>query len=171
MDCLRSFNFALFGQSNFTPANGFKYWQIGTQHFWLFQNNAANSIYNITGFKNINIYKIEVTGDINSDNLPVGFSALVQNWNFELQIIGQNSQSVGNISTVPNGFNMIEQPIDPLFNLSKFQRSIEFASPIQSAKNIVVNALYADGIANESILSAQLEYQLLVNVYYKYEGE
>ena len=66
---------------------------------------------------------------------------------------------------------MVDMPLNPLFNLSKFQRSIEFSSPIQSAKNIVVNALYADGIANESLLGAQIEFQLAVTVHYKYEGE
>jgi hypothetical protein len=171
MDCLRSFNFSLFGQANMVPANGFKTWVLGAQHYWLLQYNPLDSTYNIQGFKNINIYKIEVSGDINSDLLPVGFSCLVQNWNFEFQVIGQNSTSVGNITVSPNGFSMVDMPLNPLFNLSKFQRSIEFSSPIQSAKNIVVNALYADGIANESLLGAQIEFQLAVTVHYKYEGE
>ena len=171
MDCMRSFNFSLGFQSNMTPANGFEYWQIGTQHFWLFQSNASNSTFNIQGFKNINIFKVEINGDINSDTLPVGFKALVQNWNLEFELTGQNSPIIGNITAVPNGFNMIQQPTNPKFNLSKYQRSVEFASPIQSASNIIVTHLYADGIANESILSAQLEVFITFNVFYKFEGE
>jgi len=171
MDCMRSFNIALAGQSNFTVANGFKHWQIGTQHFWLFESNLPNSIFNVEGFKNINIFKIELTGDINSAALPVGFSALVQNWNFEIQVIGQNSIVGGNVTVAPNGFSMVSQPINPIFCLSKFQRSIEFPTPIQSARQLIVQAFYCDGIADESILSAQLDYFVTINVFYKFEGE
>jgi hypothetical protein len=171
MDCLRSFNFALANQSNYTVVQGFKYWQIGTQHFWLFQSGSVDSIFNIEGFKNINIYKIEICGDINSDNLPVGVSGIVQNWNYEFQVIGQNSLIGGNVSAAPNGFGMSVQAINPIFQLSKMKTSIEFPTPIQSARQIIINSLYVDGIANESILSIQLETFITVTVYYKFEGE
>jgi hypothetical protein len=170
MDCLRSFNFSLGNVGNYT-APEFKYWQIGVQHFWLFQSGAADSTFNIEGFKNINIFKIEICGDINSNNLPVGVSGIVQNWNYELQVIGQNSLIGGSVVAAPNGFSMQLQPNNPLFQLSKFQRSIEFPTPIQSAKQIIVNALFVDGIANESIVSIQLETFITVTVYYKFEGE
>jgi hypothetical protein len=171
MDCLRSFNFLIAAQSNMTAANGFEYWQIGTQHFWMLDFSALDSTFNIQGFKNVNIYKIEVAGDINSNILPVGFKVLVQNWNIDLQVVGQNAIIGGFITPVPNGFNMVSQPLNPIFNLSKFQRSIEFPTPIQSATSIIISGLYADGIANQSILSGQIEYQITVNVFYKYEGE
>jgi hypothetical protein len=170
MDCLRSFNFSLTNVSNYS-APEFKYWQIGVQHYWLFQSGAADSTFNIEGFKNINIYKIEICGDINSNNLPVGVSGIVQNWNYELQVIGQNSLIGGSVLAAPNGFQMGVQPNNPIFQLSKFQRSIEFPTPIQSAKQIIVNALFIDGIANESIVSIQLETFITVTVYYKFEGE
>jgi hypothetical protein len=170
MDCLRSFNFTLANQSNYTVANGFKHWQIGTQHFWLLeQASASGGIYTIQGFKNINIFKIEINGDWYSSALPVGVSALPQNWNFGLEITGQNSQSVGGVTTPL--FGMVETPINPYVILSKFQKSISFESPIQSASQIKVLNVYCDGIADESILSAQLAYVMMVTVFYKYEGE
>ena len=169
MECLRSFNFTVGFQSNFTPPNGFKYWQIGTQHFWFLESTLASSTFNIQGFKNINIFGIEATGKVNTDALPVGFSCLVQDWSFQLQITGQNALIGNNI--VPGGFNLGVQEVNPFFDLSKFQRSIEFASPIQSATAISITGFQCQGIANESILAAQIDVFVSFNVYYKFEGE
>jgi len=171
MDCLRSFNILVANQGNYGVPQGFKYWPVGAQHFWMYQSTNPDSIFNIEGFKNINIFKIEICGDINTNNLPVGVSGLVNNWNYELQVIGQNSVIGGNVSAAPNGFGMSVQAVNPIFAFSKFQRSIEFPTPIQSAKQIIVNALFVEGIANESLLSIQLETFITITVYYKFEGE
>jgi hypothetical protein len=171
MDCLRSFNFTLANQSNYTIPQGFKYWQIGTQHFWLLSiTPGVAPQYRIVGFKNINIFKIEINGEVYSAALPVGVSAIVQNWNFGLEIVGQNSTSVGTVP-ISAPFGLVEQPNNPILILSKFQKSICFESPIQSAKEINIKNFYCDGIANESILSAQIGYVMNVTVSYKYEGE
>ena len=172
MDCLQSFNFTIANQSNYGAAQGFLYWQIGTQHFWtLDSSNPTGSIFNITGFKNINIYKIEINGDVNSNPTLNLFQCLVNNWTVGFEVIGQNSQSTGNITPSPNPFGMIEQQTNPFFRLSKFQRSITFDSPIQSAREIKILNLFADGIANQSITSAQIGYVINFSVFYQYEGE
>jgi hypothetical protein len=170
MDCLRSFNFNLTTQANWGVANGFKHWQIGTQHFWLFQQqDATGAIYTIQGFKNINIFKIEIVGDWYSSASPVGVSALPQNWNFGFGIVGQNSPSVGSVTNPI--FGMIETFNTPYFTLSKYQRSISFESPIQSAKEIKLFNVYCDGIADQSTASVQLGYNMTVTVFYQFEGE
>jgi hypothetical protein len=171
MDCLRSFNLAIAGQGNQAAAQGFDSWLVGVQHFWLYQATALDSTFNVEGFKNINIHKISLTGDVYSGSAPAGVAAIVQNWNVDIQIVGQNAILGGNISAAPNGFSMIEQPINPIYCLSKFQKDIEFPTPIQSAKQIIVSGLYADGIACESLVSAQLEWFITINIFYKYEGE
>lgn len=172
MDCLRSFNFNITNQSNYGAAQGFLYWQIGAQHFWsLDQNDATGSIYNITGFKNINIFKIELTGDVNNSPQLAGFGCIVQNWKLDIEVTGQNSTSAGNIVVAPNPFAMIQQATDPDFRLSKYQRSISFESPIQSARQIIIRNFYCDGISNQSIVSAQIGYNITFTVFYKYEGE
>jgi len=168
---MRSFNFSIANQSNYV-APDFVYWQVGTQHFWTLDiASAAGSKYNVQGFKNINVFKIELTGDISSTPRLAGFQCLVQNWNLGLEIVGQNSQSVGNVLAAPNPFGMIEQPINPFIRLSKFQNSVSFESPIQSVRELNVKNLYADGIANNSILSAQIGYIINFTVFYKFEGE
>jgi len=172
MDCLRSFNFSIANQSNYGAANGFLYWQIGTQHFWTLDiSSASGSKYNIQGFKNINIFKIEITGDINSSPQLAPFQCIVQNWSLGLEVVGQNSASVGNVLTAPNPFAMIEQPLNPFIRLSKFQNCVSFESPIQSAREINIKNLFVDGIANQTILSAQIGYVINFTIYYKYEGE
>lgn len=172
MDCLRSFNFSIANQSNYGAANGFLYWQIGTQHFWTLDiASAPGSKYNIRGFKNINIFKIEINGDINSTPQTAPFQCIVNNWSLDLEVVGQNSSSVGSVLASPNPFGLIEQQTNPFFRLSKFQNCIEFESPIQSAREINIKKLFADGIANQTILSAQIGYIINFTVYYKYEGE
>jgi hypothetical protein len=171
MDCLRSFNFILNAQSNF-PSPSFLYWQIGTQHFWTWDySSASGSKYLIEGFKNINIYKIELTGDINSSPQFAPYQCIVQNWSLGLQIVGQNSTAVGNVLSSPNFFLMAEQQTNPFFRLSKYQPSITFETPIQSAKEIVIKNLFADGIANHTTTSAEIGYIINITVFYKYEGE
>ena len=172
MECMRSFNFSIANQSNYGAANGFLYWQIGTQHFWTLDiSSASGSKYNIQGFKNINIFKIEITGDINSSPQLAPFQCIVQNWSLGLEVVGQNSTATGTVLASPNPFSMIEQPTNPFFRLSKLQSCIQFDSPIQSAREINVKNLFVDGIANQTILSAQIGYVINFTIYYKYEGE
>jgi hypothetical protein len=171
MDCLRSFNFTLAAQSNF-PSPSFLYWQIGTQHFWTWDySSASGSKYLIEGFKNINIFKIELNGDINSSPQFAPYQCIVQNWSLGLQVIGENSTAVGQVLSSPNFFLMSNQSTNPFFRLSKFQPSITFETPIQSAKEIIIKNLFADGIANHTTTSAEIGYIINVTVYYKYEGE
>ena len=171
MDCLKSFSVDINVSNVFTAAdNGFDSWVIGTQNFWLWNYNAPDSNYTIDGFKNINIYKIEITGDVESGSTPAGKAGLVQNWNLTLQVIGQNANFGGRV-TGSNGFGMALQPLNPFFKLSKYQRSIEFGTPIQSATQLNVTGFYADGISAEGITSIQLSYLININVFYKFEGE
>mgnify|MGYP007090450808 FL=1 len=171
MDCLRSFNFALANQSNYDASLGFKYWQINSQHYWLIDQFLPNVKYLVQGFKNINVFKIEVSGDVNSSPAFDPYEALVQNWKWDLQIVGQNSTNVGILAPAQSPGYMIIQETNPSFSLSKFQPSIEFETPIQSAKEIRFTNFYCDGIANKTTTSAQVGFVINVTVFYKYEGE
>ena len=171
MDCLRSFNFALANQSNYDASLGFKYWQINSNHYWLIDQSLPNVKYLVQGFKNINIFKIEVSGDVNSSPAFVPYEALVQNWKWDLQVVGQNSTNVGILAPAQSPGYMIIQETNPYFRLSKFQPSIEFETPIQSAKEIIFTNFYCDGIANKTTTSAQVGFVINVTVFYKYEGE
>ena len=169
MDCLRSFNVAIVAGANEAPPEA-KFWTIGGQHFWLYSANNPNDDLTIVGFKNINIYKVEINGEVYSASSPVGVSAIVENWHVLFQINGQNSTFVGG-NIVTGGFNLLQQPNDPVFVLSKYQRSVTFETPIQSATKFIVSSLYADGKGNESNVSVQLSWFVNFTIFYKYEGE
>jgi len=169
MDCLRSFNFNIGAQGN-EPTPEFLAWSVGAQHFWSYQSTNVDSVFNIEGFKNINVFKIALNGNVGSYSTTLS-SVIVSNWVWSIEIIGQNSVIGGNVSVTPNGFGMSVQPINPIFNLSKYTPSIEFATPIQSAKQINFNGFYADGIGAQILTSGQLNWSINCTVFYKYEGE
>jgi hypothetical protein len=170
MDCLRSFNFSTAIQSVFTSADGLYTWNNGSQHFFsLDYYFASGSTYIIEGFKNINIFKIEVNGDWN--NLPqISYNSLVQNWKIDVFIKGQNSTKVGRVLSSPNNYGMVISN-EPFLRLSKFQPSAIFETPIESAKEIILENFYCDGIAPETLTDVRLSYRFNFTVYYKYEGE
>ena len=171
MDCLRSFNFTLRNQSNYGASEGFLYWQINSNHFWQIDQSLPNVKYLVQGFKNINVFKIEMTGDVVSSPAFSPYEALVQNWKWDLQIIGQNSSNVGTLAPSQSPDYMITQETNPNFRLAKFQPGIIFETPIQSAKEIIFTNFYCEGIANKTTTSAQVGFVINVTVFYKYEGE
>lgn len=169
MACIESFNLFLSGAGNLPSTSGFDSWTIGGQNFWSLDSTNTPSTFITQGFKNINIYSIELCGDVSTDNLPSGFQCLVNNWSVTLQVKGTNSAIQGIFGS--NGFNLSTQPINPTFKLSKYLPKINFVSPIVSATEIVLLGLKADGIGNESLVSAQLNLNLSLTIYYSYEGE
>ena len=171
MDCLRSFNFTLRNQSNYGASEGFLYWQINSNHYWQIDQSLPNVKYLVQGFKNINVFKIEMTGDVVSSPSFATYEALVQNWKWDLQIVGENSSSVGQLAPAQSPDYMITQGTNPFFRLAKFQPAITFETPIQSAKEIIFTNFYCDGIANKTTTSAQVGFVINVTIFYKYEGE
>jgi len=167
--CIKSFNFLVVNQVN-EPTPEFYPWTIGTENFWLYASNNTASTLTVQGFKNINIYKIEINGNVYSEASPSGVAGIVQNWHVIMTIDGQNSNFVGG-NYVAGGFNMINQANNPNILLNKFQRSQTFTTPIQSASKITIESLYADGIANQSNVSIKLDWWLNVTVHYTFEGE
>jgi len=117
------------------------------------------------------VFGIELSVTINSSPAFTPYECLVQNWKWDLQIVGQNSTNVGILAPAQSPGYMVIQETNPFARLSKFQPSITFETPIQSAKEIIFTNFYCDGIANESIASAQVGFLINVTVFYKYEGE
>jgi len=168
MDCLRSFSLTAAGTQNATTPQ-VDQWLVGAQHFWIYRStNTSPSAFAIQGFKNIDIYKIELTGNIESF---IGTTAcLVQDWTAFIQITGSTSQIGGQLAT-PNGFNLVQQSYAPNYTLNKFTGVIEFASPIQSCTLFTLSQLYAQGIAYENVTTLGISWNLNFNIFYKFEGE
>ena len=166
---MKSFNFIAVNGIN-EPTPEFYPWTIGGQNFWIYDSRNAVSILEVQGFKNINIFKIEVNGNVYTDADPAGVCGIVNNWHVILTVDGQNSNlSSGNITA--GGFNMFQQPLNPNLIFTQYQNSMDFVTPIQSASKITISTMYAAGIANQSNVSIKLRWWLYFTVFYKFEGE
>jgi len=171
MNCLESFSFYSSGNDAIGSFEGLVSWGTTASNGWIVNSLGSSSTFNIEGFKNINVYGIEVIGFVGAKT-GGGFGGIVTDWAFTLQVNGTVPQVSGNITTSPNYFAMSTSAAD-LDNvvLSKFKPSIQFASPIQSVKTIQIDELYATGTNLETLGSLRLAWSVTYVVYFKYEGE
>ena len=174
MECLRSFSFSTNLTTTITAASGeLKQWAIGNNHYWQVYTNSAitlPSIYDIQGFKNIEVFGIDVLGDIQTQqNIGID-GVLVENWTIDVSVNGQQPL-VGGFTT--GGFYNIDStlPDNNIFALGKYTNSVKFATPILSAKQIVLGRTRASGIGYQTVGSINLYWKVNFVVYYKLEGE
>lgn len=168
MDCLRSFNILVSANSTVSAGN-IATWGVAPQNYWQ-ARETGTSIFNINGFKNVNIYSIEAVGKVQS-TLGGTDNVIVQDWGWSIQIIGQAPITNGNITAAPNTFVMQEQGNNPNIQLSKFTPKMEFTTPIQSASQIIISNLSANGIGARNLLAINLSWGFNFVIKYKFEGE
>jgi hypothetical protein len=169
MDCLRSFtlninqNF-IFSNTEFTEWN-----TTGTILPWtMFDGGISRfSVFNIIGFKNIDVYGVSLVGIVYPLLAPAQRQALVQDWGVEIGL-GGNPALIG--GSFGNNSFLASQGNSSVF-LSKYQNEYKLASPIKSVKDVTISALTASGIQNESGVSVDLAWEVNIIVYYKFEGE
>jgi len=167
MDCLRSFSFK--AQTNGAFGAQANVWGSAPQNYWIV-SSANLSTYNIDGFKNINIFKIEAIGDVTT---TVGNSnkALVQDWSWIVRINGNQSTIGNNIGT--NDYSISNQINNPEIMLSKYNPKIEFIEPVTSVKSIELININASGIGAQNIATPliNLNWDITFLCYYRFEGE
>lgn len=175
--CMRSFQLSIFQSITCTSGNSgteIKTWGTVGQYFWSLsvKPNNASSIYNLTGFKNVNIYGVNVNGFVRGDPSSATKCAVVQDWMIFLNLDGNSGLISGDKSISPDGFSLYT--LDPVLNyyqLSKYTSSVSLATPITSVKTITFESVFAQGIGAEFLNSIDLNYRLNFTFYYKYEGE
>jgi len=166
MDCLQSFSFTSSANENAVPPE-IKTWVVGTNNYWLYNSTNVQSSFLPVGFKNINVYSIQTIGNVYSLTSGVN-GALVEDWTWTIQCIGQNATIGGTVVT--GGFSIQNQSTNPTFALSKFSPIINFESPLQSITQINLTGFKAQGIGAENIANINLAWVIVFNVYYKFEG-
>lgn len=166
MDCLKSFSLNLTGNINGTGIT-FYAWGTAGDYNWLYETTGLQSTFIPQGFKNINIYKIEQVGFLQSGRSAN--SSLINDWSFFIRLNGQNPVPTGNILAT-NDFGLVSQ-FTPLIALGKYNTSFEFINPITSVSSIVVERLEANGIGNISGSAVYIEWNVTLIVYYTFEGE
>jgi hypothetical protein len=168
MNCLRSFILSVGGNSTVSGGN-LAQWGLAPQNYYIATIDGL-STFNIEGFKNVNIHAVEMLGDVSS---VVGGTdqVIVNDWSFQLEILGQNPFLNGGITVTPNTFIMQRQAINPVFTLSRYNTKLTLVDPIVSASTIRIAQLKASGIGARNITAANLQWRMTLIVYYNYEGE
>ena len=169
MDCLRSFSF-LSSANESTGVLEFKTWGVAPQNYWQYRSDSQLSTFNIRGFKNINIYSVEAQGIVSS-LFSSSENVIVTDWDFSIQVNGQNPLISGDITAAPNNFSIQTQALNPNFVIGKYSPKFCFESPIQSASSIQITQLRASGIGAQSLININIAWAVNFIVYYKYEGE
>jgi len=172
MECLRSFSFAVDLINNVSGAADLKQWATSVgNHYWQV-STGTSSTYNIEGFKNINVYGIDVIGSIQTQTNTAINGAIVNDWMIDVTIGGQQPLVGGTITGVPNYYVLdTTNPSNKIYQLGRFSTSVKFATPFVSTRTIQLGQTYAQGIAYQTLLALNLRWKLNFVVYYKFEGE
>lgn len=175
MDCMKSFNISIIGNKNYTTSNSLlNYWiSSGTGDIYWSLRSTELSRYTIEGFRNINLYRIEVVGQIIGESVFGGTGgAIVNDWGFQIYCEATTSLTSGIIQTSPNYWNIDASGTNSRkFTFTKTLNSINFPSPLQSLKYIEFQQLNADGIGAQGPNLISLDFNLNFVFYYKYEDE
>lgn len=170
MDCLRSFSLASNLNQSFALGPNLDVWTIGGQNYWFGRTTTGFAQFDVIGYKNINIYGIDVVGDFKSG--PGGSQVIIDNWEVRVDLVGQPPLLGGTVSPNPNLLNVNNDlGFNNTFILSKYKRGFELSSPVQSVTAIQFQAYTASGHANQSLLNVTVNWNLNYIIYYKFEGE
>lgn len=172
MDCLRSYSFGVDLITNVSGATDLKQWSTGAaQHFWQI-STGTSSTYNIEGYKNINVYGIDLFGTVQTQTNILTGGAIVNDWAIDVKINGQGPRIGGFITGSPNFYAIDgEASYNLIFPLGKYTNSLRFGDAIESVKSIQLQKTYAQGNAWETLGNINLRYRLNFVVLYKFEGE
>jgi hypothetical protein len=171
MSCLQSFTLFSSGDETISDPQ-LNYWGVLNSNTWNIDNlSTSNSSFFIQGFKNINLYGIDMIGYVSGGNTDAR-SGLVKDWGFTLLVDGQVPEISGSITTSPNRYALTKSyPSIQTITLSKMKPNISFVDPITSVQDITINGLFANGLNIQTLGLIRLKWQIQFIFYYKYEGE
>jgi hypothetical protein len=172
MDCLRSFTLTTSATYNYTAAsNKLTVWGAPL-NFSIVDDRT--SIFLIQGFKNINIYGVDMIGNVSSayQAAPRTLNANVKDFECNVILIGDIPVPIGKISAT-NDLPVIlnDTLVQQTVLLTKYKTNISFATPIQSVQQINLTnfKFFGDHVQNAG--QVNMGYFLEFVFYYKYEGE
>ena len=172
--CIKSFQVRI--AQNFTAVNGdpgvkVRTWGTSGQYFWssVFTPNNLISVFEILGFKNVDVYGVLVNGYVHGNFNSANKCAVVNDWNFFMQLDGNLPLISGLIKAAPNGFNLRDDA--NYYYISKDFPQMMVTEPIKSVKTINFYSIYAQGVGAEFLNEVSLDYGFTFTFYYKYEGE
>jgi hypothetical protein len=171
MDCLRSFNLSI-NENRTYAAPVIKSWANGVQNYFIVEDGVFPNIstFNISGFKNINLFGVSVVGGVFPSVLPLTNSGVIEDWTFTIFLGGQLPIISGNTTT--NYFNIDSNANkNNTIYLSQNTNTIMFASPFQSVKFIDFTKMRIQGHGLQTLGALSAEFDFNFTFYYKFEGE
>lgn len=168
MDCLRSFTIAISQNRTFTnTTTQIKQWGTVGNYSWSVIQ-AGSSVYNIQGYRKIDLYGIEMLGNVQT-TLGPNDAGIVTDYTFQVGVGGQIPLLSGDVQASPNFWAI--NPNNGLFDLGKYSNKIFFESPFTGCSSIGFNAINIQGQNGETLNSLNLDIGLQFKFIYKYEGE
>lgn len=168
MDCYRSFIIGISQNRTFTnTSTQIKQWGTAGNYHWVV-SQLGSSVYNIQGYKKIDLYGVEMLGNIQT-SLGPNDAGIVTDYAFQIGINGQVPLLSGEVQSSPDFW-----AIDPnygIFDLGKYSNKIFFDSPYTGCSSIGFNAISIQGQNGETLNSLNLGIALQFKFIYKYEGE
>ena len=164
MQCMNQAEFFVSNSRLYTAASGeFKSWSPNS---WVVKSAVNEFIFNIQGFKNVNLYGIKILADVQS-GLSGTSQGIVTDYNFRCYLTGQYPEVSGTFTTNTYGATTI-----PTFiTLGKYHNHVNFVDPIKSFSSIRFIVFSAQGINNALSTEINIDVNLNLYLYYKYEGE
>ena len=172
MECLRNFSLTINGFNNYTALSGdFTVWGAPLNFSII---DTRSSIFDIQGFKNINIFGIDMVGNVSSayGPAPRTLNANVKDFEMAVLLNGTIPLPIGIIGAT-NTFPIIlnNSAIQQTSVLSKYKPSVKFESPIQSVQSITLQNFKVFGDHVQNAGQVNMGYFLQFVFYYEYEGE
>jgi len=171
MGCLRSFNMYISGVANFSSPET-KTWADLNNKYFAFESSGKTSTFDLTGFKNIDVYGMAVNGYIANRKNSLTGAATILDWNSIIFINGIAPGISGNVLASPNYWAPnVNVANANYFFLSKYQPTLNFASPFTSVNSIRLEGLNVSGVNAQTTDEVALDWKLGFTFYYQYEGE
>jgi hypothetical protein len=166
MFCLDSFSIKIIQSRTFAVAGtNVKSWGAAGNYHWGVQQSGV-SVFDIQGFKNIDIYGVKMNGFIETD-LSAGDSAIVSDYAFKLSFGGQVPLISGVVDPSPNFWGISKDVTG--FYLGKYNSEAKFETPYVGCTSISFDKFSAEGNNGETLNSVSLNMDLSFTFYYMYK--
>ena len=166
MECLDSFIIGMSLNKTYTnTATNIKNWGTAGNYHWVVVDQGS-SVYRIQGYKQIDLYGVEMLGTIQT-TLGPNDGGIVSDYSFEIGINGQQPLVSGQIQAAPNDWVLIEKQAK--FDLGKYSNKLTLETPFAGCTSIGFNELKVQGQNGETLNSLNLDIRLQFVFHYKYE--
>lgn len=166
MSCLR--NFALYVDTSITfntPNVTIDSWGTANNNTFVINEPLGDSNFVLNSSKSLDVYGIELNGNISSS---LGTSnGILEDYGFEIELGGLVPTISGQFTV--NTYGATLRPNS--YRLTKYLPKINFEAPVSGCRLVRLKRLFGSGRNLDTLNSFTADINLIVTVYYKFEGE